>query len=131
MNRYLEKISGSTSSLVGSGIRAIGGVVKDVARDAGSSISTALGGGYANAAHKLDKGLSQATLRKAINPKGFARATRNVLKTPSERRTAIEGLQKDRNKAIVKSVGYVGGAALAGNKILNKVKENNQQQYYQ
>jgi regulator of protease activity HflC (stomatin/prohibitin superfamily) len=138
-NKYLEKIAGAPSASLGRSIangvghvaKAVGGVAKDIMHDAGHSVSTALGGGLANAAHKLDTGLSQASLRKATTPGGFAKAVKGVTKSPQERRGLIEGLQKDRNKAIVKSVGYVGGTALAGNKILNKVKENNQQQYYQ
>ena len=126
-NKYLEKIA---SSLVGSGLRAIGSVAKDavtgLARDVGTSASKSLGSGFANKAYDLGV-TNQRKLRAIKDTRSFMRATKGLGVTHPE----IKALQKDKNKAIVKSTLYAGGAVYGGNKLLEKIKHRNDYQYYQ
>lgn len=126
-NKYLEKIA---ASAIGSGLRAVGSVAKDavsgLAKDVGSSASKAFGSGFANKAHELGV-TNQRKLRNVKDTRSFMRATKGMGVPHSE----IKDLQKDKNKAIVKSTLYAGGAVYGGNKLLNKIKQRNEYQYYQ
>lgn len=126
-NKYLNKIAGVISSVV----QPLLGIGKGIAKDVGQSAKTALGGGYREAA--IAKGITnQHTLRGIKTPGSFLNATHPVGPPTAETSNQIKSLQKDKSKAIMKSVGYGGAAIYGSNKILNKIKERNEQpQYYQ
>ena len=153
-NKYLTKISG----MFGSVLKAGAGLVADAAKGVGKDIHLAVGGGYRDAA--VAKGItSQNTLRGINTPKSYLQATRpkldNQLKQVSSdystravgadpsnvgkdaRKSEINGLQQERSKAILKTVGYTAAAAVGVNKIGNKIKGSGMdpqgqqnQQYY-
>lgn len=130
-NKYLVKISG----LIGNVVKPVFGVAKDVvksvAKDVGHSAHTALGGGYRDAA--VAKGIkNQKDLRAIKDPKSYLKATkpRGDVAGKGARKDEINRLQSEKKKAIVKTVGYGAAGAYGGNKILNKIKGNDQPQYY-
>lgn len=121
-NKYLEKIAGS---FVKPTLKAVGGVAKDIVKDVGTSASKALGSGFANKAHDLGV-TTPWRLRKVKDARSFMRATKGM----GVSHEVIKDLQKDKNKAIVKTVLYAGGAVHGGNKLLNKIQQRNEYQYY-
>jgi hypothetical protein len=135
-NKYLTKISG----LVGGIIKPVYGAVKDVVgsvgKDALKSAHKAIGGGFRDLA--ASKGVtSQHTLRGIKDPRSYLKAMRkhqgpSIISpaTKTERHSIIKDLQKEQKKAIVKTVGYTGAVVYGGNKILDKIKGNEQPQYY-
>ena len=112
-------------------VQPLVGIGKGVAKDVGQSAKTALGGGYREAA--IAKGITnQHTLRGIKTPSSFLDATHPTGPPTLETSNQINSLQKDKSKAIMKSVGYGAATVYGGNKILNKIKERNEQpQYYQ
>lgn len=143
-NKYLTKISGIVSGIASNVIRPAFDIGKDVLKDVGTSIHKATGGGFRDAA--VAKGITnQHTLRQIHDPKSYLRAVRpknkplasRIAEEPSPasaksaRKAEIKGLQRERKKSIMKSVGYGGAAMYGSNKILDKIKERNELQYYQ
>lgn len=132
-NKYLTKIAGLPP--VGGILKSVHknvlkpaiGVGKDLGNAIGRDVHTALGGGYRDVAnfHGIT---SQKGLRDVKDAKSLSKALESKGKTISDEH--LDTLHNNRNKAIIKSVGYAGAAAYGGNKILDKVKERNQQQYY-
>ena len=131
-NKYLEKIS----SILGQGVRAVAGVAKDIASDAGTSIHQSIGGTYRDALHaKLVArggikqkvlGSGSKNLQDAGSAEDYIKAHKN-LGLPAPSTEELKGLQNTRNKAIVKSIGYAG----AGLHVAGKIKERREsQQYY-
>ena len=132
-NKYLEKIAIIKplwrTAKATSG--AIGSIGKDVAKDVGHSVMTAGGSGFRDAAKKLNPKISQKNLRAVGSAGEFAKANRKNFANKAELHKAVRGLQAEKNKGIVKSVGYTGAAYYGGNKILDKINQNNNSQYPQ
>ena len=153
-NKYLTKISGVFGSTLKAGV----GLVADVAKGVGKDVHLAVGGGYRDAA--AAKGItSQNTLRGISNSKSYLQATKpkldNRLKQISSdyytravgadpsnvgkdaRKSEVKGLQQERNKAILKTVGYTAVGAVGAGKVIDKIKSSvgypqdpQTQQYY-
>lgn len=132
------------SNIVRPVVGAAADVVKSVAKDVGHSAHIALGGGYRDAA--VAKGVkSQYILRGIKDPKSLVKATRpkgsplasrlpNVaqpVETKAARRTEINNLQKERKKAIVKTIGYGAAGTYGAVKVKDKITGSDEpQQYY-
>jgi hypothetical protein len=146
-NIYLEKISG----LFGNILRAGGSIVKDVGKDIGHSVHLATGGGFRDAAYAsgvkdmdelrhvhdvksyrdATEGMPSKTWNKVDNGKFKMTPGPHLSPTP-EQAKKLQDLTTGKTKGIIKTVGYGTAVVYGGNKILNKIKENNEnKEYYQ
>lgn len=125
MNKYLEKIAANP---LWEAAKATAGVGGDILKDVGRSVHHAVGGGYREGL--VSRGIkNQEILRGVSSPEEYTKVIRSKgLVEPSE--SELKNLKNIQNKGIVKSLGYGGAALYGSNKLLNKIKERNQQQYY-
>lgn len=142
-NKYLVKLA--SLGIISNIVKPVLSIGKGIIKDIGTSAHKAIGGGFRDAA--VAKGVTnQSILRGISDPRSFLKATKpkdlplashikgdtRSISTKGSRKNEINNLIADRKKSIMKTVGYGGAAIYGGNKILDKIKERNeQQQYYQ
>lgn len=118
-NKYLEKIA--VLSTIKAGAKALGGIAKDAVKGVGNDVHVALGGGFRQSA--VEHGvMSQNTLREISGKESYQKVF------PKASPEAVNALQNEKNKAIIKTVGYATAAGYAGKKALSS--SNQQPQYY-
>lgn len=148
MNKYLTKISGIVSGTYHRVLKPVAGVAGDILKDIGHSYHSALGGDFRDAAVNLHGITHQPTLRAIHDQKSYIEHVhaRSPLQKGGLFKKAIprdihqlieeaKALQSDKNKGIIKAIGYTGVGIYGSNKVLNKVREyrdsRDQQQYDQ
>jgi hypothetical protein len=134
-NKYLTKIASNiVSNIVKPVYGAAKDIVKGVAHEVGSSAHKALGGGFRDAA--VAKGITnQKALRDIHDPRSYLKATRpkggiSETSTKGTRKAEIKNLQSERNKSIVKTIGYGTAGAIGASKLKDKVTGQSEPQYY-
>ena len=125
-NKYLEKIAGVYSGVIKPVASIATSAIKMVGKDIGNSVHSAMGGAFKDEA--VAKGFTnQNKLRSITNSDSFQKATNQSIKSGK-----LDELQGDKNKGIIKTIGYGTAGIVGTNKLLNHIQERRQQkEYYQ